>query len=131
MLARAQFVKGGRMLGIVLAAMIAGCGFHLRGTANLPQESLYISGPAYSPFANDLKRAILAGICSATFLYWFNDKSMDHAATFAFLDRRLDEHGRFHGAMERLKEKVGKFPNPFMFAERLRPDRRRGRRGTL
>lgn len=61
MLTRAQFVKGVRMLGIVLAAMIAGCGFHLRGTANLPQESLYISGPAYSPFANDLKRAILAG----------------------------------------------------------------------
>lgn len=89
------------------------------------------AGDTATDFNHYSKRAILAGICSATFLYWFNDKSMDHAATFAFLDRRLDEHGRFHGAMERLKARVGKFPNPFTFAERLRPDRRRGRRGTL
>jgi len=33
--------------------------------------------------------------------------------------------------MERLKQRMEKFPNPFLFAERFRPDRRRGRRGTL
>lgn len=61
MSARTRFVLGGRLIGVVLAALVAGCGFHLRGTASLPQESLYISGPAYSAFANDLKRAIRAG----------------------------------------------------------------------
>jgi LPS-assembly lipoprotein len=52
---------GRGLIGVVLVAMLSACGFHLRGTASLPHESLYISGPAYSAFANDLKRAILAG----------------------------------------------------------------------
>jgi len=55
----------GRGLRVAMAAFLttalAACGFHLRGTANLPHEKIYISGPAYSAFANDLKRAIRAG----------------------------------------------------------------------
>ena len=95
-------------------------------------DSLWHSaGDKATDFNFYTKRAILAAICSATFLYWFNDRSIDHAATLKFLERRLDEHGRVHGAMERLKQRVEKFPNPFLFAERFRPDRRRGRRGTL
>lgn len=91
----------------------------------------YAAGDKATDFNFYTKRAILAAICSATFLYWFNDRSIDHAATLKFLERRLDEHGRVHGAMERFKQRVEKFPNPFVFAERFRPDRRRGRRGTL
>ena len=91
----------------------------------------HAAGDKATDFNFYTKRAILAAICSATFLYWFNDRSIDHAATLNFLERRLDEHGRVHGAMERLKQRVEKFPNPFLFAERFRPDRRRGRRGAL
>jgi len=61
MLARIRSAVCSRLIGIALAATVAGCGFHLRGTADLPQQSLYISGPAYSAFANDLKRAIISG----------------------------------------------------------------------
>jgi LPS-assembly lipoprotein len=46
---------------VALLGLLAACGFHLRGTANLQQETIYISAPSYSPFANDLKRAIRAG----------------------------------------------------------------------
>jgi ubiquinone biosynthesis protein COQ9 len=91
----------------------------------------YAAGDKATDFNFYTKRAILAAICSATFLYWFNDRSIDHAATLKFLERRLDEHARVHGAMERLKQRVETFPNPFLFAERFRPDRRRGRRGAL
>lgn len=91
----------------------------------------YAAGDKATDFNFYTKRAILAAICSATFLYWFNDRSIDHAATLNFLERRLDEHGRVHGAMERFKQQVEKFPNPFLFAERFRPDRRRGRRGQI
>lgn len=91
----------------------------------------HAAGDTATDFNHYTKRAILAAICSATFLYWFNDRSMDHAATLTFLERRLDEHGRFHGAMERVKQRLEKLPNPFTFAERFRPDRRRGRRGSL
>ncbi|MGH7002522.1 MAG: COQ9 family protein, partial [Alphaproteobacteria bacterium] len=54
----------------------------------------YAAGDTATDFNHYTKRAILAAICSATFLYWFNDRSMDHAATLAFLERRLEEHGR-------------------------------------
>jgi LPS-assembly lipoprotein len=44
---------------IALCATVAACGFHLRGQATLPFESIYISGsPA---FANQLARAVRAG----------------------------------------------------------------------
>lgn len=36
------------------------------------------------------KRATLSGVYSATLLYWLGDDSPDHEATWAFLDRRID-----------------------------------------
>ncbi len=42
-----------------LCVALAACGFHLRGPASLPFESLYVSGT--SVFANQLKRAVRAG----------------------------------------------------------------------
>jgi len=48
---------------ILLAAalLLAGCGFHLRGTATLPFNTLYVQAPPLSPFALQLKRAVQAG----------------------------------------------------------------------
>ncbi len=47
-----------RLAAIVLCAMLAGCGFHLRGSAALPYETLHIAG---SPsFATQLARAVRA-----------------------------------------------------------------------
>ena len=37
------------------------------------------------------KRATLAGVYSATVLYWLGDDSADNQATWAFLDRRIDD----------------------------------------
>ena len=37
------------------------------------------------------KRATLSGVYSATVLYWLGDDSADNQATWAFLDRRIDE----------------------------------------
>lgn len=37
------------------------------------------------------KRATLSGVYSATVLYWLGDDSMDNQATWAFLDRRIDD----------------------------------------
>ena len=41
------------------------------------------------------KRATLSGVYSATVLYWLGDDSEDHAATWAFLDRRIEDVMRF------------------------------------
>jgi ubiquinone biosynthesis protein COQ9 len=37
------------------------------------------------------KRATLSGVYSATVLFWLGDDSPDHQATWAFLDRRIDD----------------------------------------
>ena len=37
------------------------------------------------------KRASLSGVYSATLLYWLGDESTDYAATWAFLDRRIED----------------------------------------
>jgi LPS-assembly lipoprotein len=44
----------------VLLALVAGCGFQLRGAYTLPYESLYIAGADYSLVVAGLKRAIRA-----------------------------------------------------------------------
>jgi ubiquinone biosynthesis protein COQ9 len=36
------------------------------------------------------KRLSLAGVYSSTLLYWIDDKSPDHEASWAFLERRID-----------------------------------------
>lgn len=46
-------------LPLLLAATLAGCGFHLRGTATLPFET--ISVPAETPLAVELQRNIATG----------------------------------------------------------------------
>ncbi len=91
----------------------------------------YAAGDSATDFNWYTKRAILAGIYSATLLFWLNDRSADHAATWAFLDRRLADHARMHGLVERLKERAGRMPNPFLAADRFRGDRVRRRRMRL
>lgn len=48
------------------------------------------------------KRATLAGVYSATVLYWLGDQSDGHGATWAFLDRRIGDVMR----IEEIKAKV-------------------------
>jgi ubiquinone biosynthesis protein COQ9 len=59
------------------------------------------------------KRGLLAGVYSATVLYWLNDKSEGHGDTWAFLDRRLDEVMRVGGAIGRAAKALGDFRSPF------------------
>ena len=42
-------------------ALLASCGFHLRGAAKLPFESVYISAGENSPVGNDLTRLLRGG----------------------------------------------------------------------
>ncbi|WP_114912461.1 COQ9 family protein [Acidibrevibacterium fodinaquatile] len=49
----------------------------------------HAAGDEATDFSWYTKRATLAGIYSATLLYWLADASPDDAATLAFLDRRL------------------------------------------
>lgn len=50
------------------------------------------------------KRATLSAVYSATVLYWLGDDSPDHAATWAFLDRRVEDVMRFEKMKAQLRE---------------------------
>ena len=50
------------------------------------------------------KRATLSGVYSSTVLYWLGNQSMDHAATWAFLERRIDDVMRFERAKKAVRE---------------------------
>ncbi|MBV2359932.1 COQ9 family protein [Thalassococcus sp. CAU 1522] len=52
------------------------------------------------------KRATLAGVYSSTVLYWLGDDSPDQQATWAFLDRRIEDVMR----IEKIKAQVRRNP---------------------
>ncbi len=70
------------------------------------------------------KRATLSGVYGSTVLYWLGDDSPDHAATWEFLDRRIEDVMRF----EKFKAGVQNAPvlgnllkGPLRVLEGLRP----------
>jgi len=80
----------------------------------------YAVGDTATDFSFYTKRATLAGIYSATLLYWLEDRSEGFVDTEAFLDRRLDELRRLTRARQRLDSTLARLPNPFRL---LRPVR--------
>ncbi|QET00638.1 MULTISPECIES: LPS-assembly lipoprotein LptE [Cupriavidus] len=48
-------------LATAMAAGLAGCGFHMRGTADFAFKKLYVGIPPNSPMGADLRRTILGG----------------------------------------------------------------------
>ena len=50
-----------KFLAVACCLLVTACGFHLRGQATLPFETLYVNASNDSSFATELKRALLAG----------------------------------------------------------------------
>jgi LPS-assembly lipoprotein len=46
---------------LLCTLLFSGCGFQLRGAANLPFETLYVQAPTGSQFANQFRRVVAAG----------------------------------------------------------------------
>ncbi|MEZ5751381.1 MAG: COQ9 family protein [Paracoccaceae bacterium] len=65
------------------------------------------------------KRAILSAVLSSTVLYWLGDDSADHAETWAFLDRRIEDVMRFETAKAQAR-KSPLLAGPLALFERLR-----------
>ena len=74
----------------------------------------YAAGDTSSDFSFYTKRATLAGVYSATLLYWLNDRSAGSEATWSFLDRRIDEVMAF----EKFKAKLKSWGGPKTAASR-------------
>lgn len=73
---------------------------------------LHAAGDRSADMSWYTKRAMLAGIYSATVLFWLRDMSEEGEATLAFLDRRLAGIGRIGQARARLDGLVNRLPRP-------------------
>lgn len=74
----------------------------------------YAAGDTATDYNFYTKRALLAGVYSATLLYWLEDKSEGHEATWAFLDRRIANVMSLPKLGGKLRGVAGKLPNPFL-----------------
>jgi ubiquinone biosynthesis protein COQ9 len=78
------------------------------------------AGDTATDFNHYSKRAILGTVYSAALLYWLDDDSDGHDATWAFIDRRIDGIMAFEKAKSRLTGAMAKLPDPARFLGRLR-----------
>ena len=73
----------------------------------------YAAGDKATDFSFYTKRALLAGVYSATVLYWLNDKSEGSAETWTFLDRRIADVMKIYALRSRFDRFAEQLPDPF------------------
>lgn len=78
------------------------------------------AGDTATDYNHYTKRAILSAVYSATLLYWLDDDSEDKAATWAFIDRRIDGVMQFEKVKGRVLAATSRLPDPARFLGRLR-----------
>src|SRR5882724_6816303 len=78
----------------------------------------YAAGDRATDFSFYTKRALLAGVYSATVLYWLNDKSDGFAETWTFLDRRIADVMKIYALRARLDRFAEQLPDPFRLFRR-------------
>jgi ubiquinone biosynthesis protein COQ9 len=80
----------------------------------------YAAGDTATDFNYYSKRGLLAGVYSATLMYWLDDKSEGFADTWTFLDRRLADVMRVPETLGKLRDRLGAF-SPFGLRTSIRP----------
>ncbi|MHA1565959.1 MAG: COQ9 family protein [Alphaproteobacteria bacterium] len=71
----------------------------------------YAAGDTATDFNFYSKRGLLAGVYSATVLFWLTDKSPDCSATWAFLDRRIADIMRVPKIKARMRAATANLPD--------------------
>ena len=79
-----------------------------------------LAGDDATGFAHYSKRLTLAGVYGSTLLAFLDDESEDHADTFAFLDRRIENVMQFEKLKARLRPDADRHFNVARFLGRLR-----------
>lgn len=73
----------------------------------------YACGDTSTDFNFYTKRGLLAGVYSATLMYWLNDHSEGFADTWRFLDRRISDVMRIPQLQARFTKVLNRLPSPF------------------
>ena len=70
-----------------------------------------IDGHPHKSYTYYSKRVSALAIYSSTIAFWLQDDSKNHSKTFAFLERRLDNHAAFSKFSYRCKQRMSKLCN--------------------
>ncbi len=90
----------------------------------------YACGDRSTDFNFYSKRGLLAAVYSSTLLYWLDDESDGHEATWAFLDRRVENVMQIPQIKARLGDLGRKLPNPLRFMRAARTARATAKSGS-
>lgn len=74
----------------------------------------YAAGDTATDYNWYSKRSLLLGVHGATTLYWLNDQSGDNEATWAFMERRIDEVMRVGGTLGKSMARVLDLPEKLL-----------------
>lgn len=81
----------------------------------------YAAGDTATDYNWYSKRGLLLGVLGATSLYWLNDRSEGHQATWAFLERRIDDVLRVGGSLGKSMKQALDLPDRLLGRRHLRP----------
>ncbi len=95
--------------GLALYALHAGAG--MAALARTVDEMWALAGDTSADFNWYTKRLLLSGVYTSTLLYWLNDESEGHEATWSFLDRRIEDVMRIEGFKRRMSAFRGQRAN--------------------
>lgn len=98
----------------------------VRGLYRTVDEMWYAAGDRSTDFSFYTKRGTLAGVYSATLLYWLEDRSEGSAETWAFLDRRIADVMRIPQKRAALRDVTRQVPDPRRFARKVAERLREG-----
>lgn len=90
--------------GLGLLALPGHIGLGARLLANSLNALWYAAGDRATDFNYYTKRGLLAGVYGSTLLYWLDDSSDDHAATWVFLDKRIADAMRLPGLLTPMRQ---------------------------
>ena len=126
---RLETEGGGREVArrtLALAATPGHAAWGARALYRTVDAIWYAIGDASTDLNFYTKRALLAGVYAATLVFWLNDESEGSAATWAFLDRRIEDVMRIQKARSRLERAFERLPSPLRLLDRLAPRRPTG-----
>jgi ubiquinone biosynthesis protein COQ9 len=105
---------------VTILALPQNAGLALRSTWRTADVMWRAAGDTATDFNHYSKRTLLAGVYSATLLYWLQDESEGRAATWSFLDRRIAGIMRFEKVKAEIKKSRDALPSLSRFLGRLR-----------
>ena len=100
--------------GLSVLSLPPNAGLGLKGLHRTVDAIWTMAGDRATDYNYYTKRLLLAGVLSSTTLFWLNDRSENHAATWAFLERRIDEVLKVGGRLGKTMKSLLDLPDRLM-----------------